>query len=98
MRVIFSQHSPLVAQSVEHLPFKQRVVGSIPTERTFFKESNDYKNSAGSYGAGSLVTIGNCAVNTEPLPSPSDCAVSVPPCRSAIPFAKYKPFPVDSGL
>src|SRR5690349_5375832 len=24
----------LVAQSVEHLPFKQRVVGSIPTERT----------------------------------------------------------------
>jgi CheY-like chemotaxis protein len=25
---------PLIAQSVEHLPFKQRVVGSIPTERT----------------------------------------------------------------
>ncbi len=25
---------PLVAQSVEQLPFKEMVVGSIPTERT----------------------------------------------------------------
>ena len=28
----------LVAQSVEHLPFKQRVVGSIPTERTLLQK------------------------------------------------------------
>ena len=28
---------PLVAQSVEQLPFKEMVVGSIPTERTIIK-------------------------------------------------------------
>ena len=32
--------NPLVAQSVEQLPFKEMVVGSIPTERTtWFKKS-----------------------------------------------------------
>ena len=30
--------NPLVAQSVEQLPFKEMVVGSIPTERTTFRK------------------------------------------------------------
>lgn len=36
--VIFSELNPPVAQSVEQLPFKERVVGSIPTGRTRLKK------------------------------------------------------------
>ena len=34
---VSSNTYPLVAQSVEQLPFKEMVVGSIPTERTNIK-------------------------------------------------------------
>jgi hypothetical protein len=38
--MLYLRHTsvPPVAQSVEHLPFKQRVVGSIPTGRTCKKQ------------------------------------------------------------
>ena len=36
--VLFVKY-PLVAQSVEQLPFKEMVVGSIPTERTILKNT-----------------------------------------------------------
>ena len=35
-----AKYYPLVAQSVEQLPFKEMVVGSIPTERTREENSN----------------------------------------------------------
>ena len=40
-----------VAQSVEHLPFKQRVVGSIPSRRTRQEKSKSFGSSRGVYPA-----------------------------------------------
>ena len=42
---VLIKYYPLVAQSVEHLPFKQRVVGSIPTERTSISELDLVKDT-----------------------------------------------------